>query len=264
MQRRQEAAVVVAHPDDEAMWGVSYPLRQSGFAWSVIVCSTPAHDPQRILSVHRSCEIFGCRLIVLDEQTRGALTFPGLDLAPYSFLVTHNAKGEYGHKQHIQVHEKVKLARKPYICFGYGYGNPHVRIQLTPEETATRIQALPHKDPEVRRALQARRRGKRKAYFRQYDEKRDRAPARMATKRVAARARWRAKYPAPTRPEPTHCELCGTAAKRTLCLDHCHITNTFRGWLCHGCNAGLGLFKDNPVTLRAAAYYVEMLGPWKP
>lgn len=142
VQPRPRAAVVVAHPDDEAMWGVSYPLRQSGFAWTVIICSTPEHDPQRILSARRSCEILKCNLIVLEEQTRGALTFPDLDLTPYTFIVTHNSKGEYGHKQHIQVHERVRRAGKPYVCFGYGYQNPHTRIMLTPEETATRIQAL--------------------------------------------------------------------------------------------------------------------------
>ena len=141
MQHRPRAAVVVAHPDDEALWGVSYPLREP-FDWTVIVCSTPSHDPERILSAHRSCEILKCNLIVLKEETRGALTFPGLDLAPYSFIVTHNARGEYGHKQHIQTHNRVKAAGKPFACFGYGYQNPHQTVLLTAEETATRIQAL--------------------------------------------------------------------------------------------------------------------------
>lgn len=141
MQRKSRAAVVVAHPDDEVMWGISFVLREP-YDWTVIVCSMPSHDKERIVSAHRSCEILKCGLIVLQEETRGALTFPGLNLAPYSFLVTHNVKGEYGHKQHIQVHERVKRAGKPYVCFGYGYPNPHFHAYLTPEETATRIQAL--------------------------------------------------------------------------------------------------------------------------
>ena len=39
--------------------------------------------------------------------------------------------------------------------------------------------------------------------------------------------------------------------------DHCHVEKTPRGILCHYCNAGLGLFKDNPKVLRLAANYLE-------
>ena len=42
-----------------------------------------------------------------------------------------------------------------------------------------------------------------------------------------------------------------------LNLDHDHTTGKPRALLCHNCNRGLGLFQDNPETLRAAANYVE-------
>jgi hypothetical protein len=41
-------------------------------------------------------------------------------------------------------------------------------------------------------------------------------------------------------------------------MDHCHQTGTFRGLLCHLCNKGLGLFKDRPDTLLAAARYLQV------
>lgn len=64
--------------------------------------------------------------------------------------------------------------------------------------------------------------------------------------------------PLPLWPITEHCELCGSVPKRkALCLDHCHETNRFRGWLCDACNTGLGHFKNNPVLLRRAAYYLE-------
>jgi diaminopimelate decarboxylase len=38
--------------------------------------------------------------------------------------------------------------------------------------------------------------------------------------------------------------------------DHCHDTGRVRGILCHGCNAGLGHFKDNKAALARAIDYL--------
>lgn len=40
-------------------------------------------------------------------------------------------------------------------------------------------------------------------------------------------------------------------------LDHCHTTGNFRGFLCHRCNAGLGLFNDNIDSLRKTIEYLS-------
>jgi hypothetical protein len=40
-------------------------------------------------------------------------------------------------------------------------------------------------------------------------------------------------------------------------VDHCHDRDQVRELLCHGCNTGMGAFKDNPELLRAAAAYLE-------
>ena len=39
--------------------------------------------------------------------------------------------------------------------------------------------------------------------------------------------------------------------------DHDHQTDSFRGWLCHTCNLGLGLLKDSENNLRRAIEYLE-------
>jgi len=40
-------------------------------------------------------------------------------------------------------------------------------------------------------------------------------------------------------------------------LDHCHDTNTFRGWLCGNCNTGLGGFKDDKDKVLRAYNYLK-------
>jgi hypothetical protein len=46
-------------------------------------------------------------------------------------------------------------------------------------------------------------------------------------------------------PEPQH-------------LDHDHSTGAIRQLLCQRCNHGLGLFRDDPIVLHAAGYYVSL------
>ena len=49
----------------------------------------------------------------------------------------------------------------------------------------------------------------------------------------------------------------GQARLQNWVLDHCHETETFRGWLCHHCNVGLGAFSDDIKRIRNALVYLE-------
>ena len=58
--------------------------------------------------------------------------------------------------------------------------------------------------------------------------------------------------------------LCGICGDNLLSLDgfhvhadHCHETGAPRGILCGPCNRAIGLLRDDPVRLRAAAAYLE-------
>jgi len=52
------------------------------------------------------------------------------------------------------------------------------------------------------------------------------------------------------------CAICKSAPAAHV--DHDHATGAVRALLCFGCNGGLGQFKDNPMFLHAAAYYVAL------
>ncbi len=53
------------------------------------------------------------------------------------------------------------------------------------------------------------------------------------------------------------CKICRHELTKRPQTDHCHKTGPVRGILCLGCNTGLGLFKEDPALLRAAATYLE-------
>lgn len=59
------------------------------------------------------------------------------------------------------------------------------------------------------------------------------------------------------------CAICGIsesiAPRKTLFVDHCHISGRVRGLLCHHCNTGLGYFMDDTQKLKKAQWYLERL-----
>lgn len=75
---------------------------------------------------------------------------------------------------------------------------------------------------------------------------------------VVAYEHRRSGMPTPTRARPLGCEICGRSnGRKLLALDHNHSTNQFRGWLCSGCNQGLGMFKDDKILLAKAIAYLS-------
>lgn len=54
------------------------------------------------------------------------------------------------------------------------------------------------------------------------------------------------------------CESGGNVRGDKLAVDHCHTSGNIRGLLCHRCNTGIGLFKDNKESLLAAIEYLKV------
>jgi hypothetical protein len=84
----------------------------------------------------------------------------------------------------------------------------------------------------------------------------------LAANKVKTIAYYRRRngLPEPLYSDPGLCEICGRKPNvrcKNLCLDHCHTTGKFRGWLCSRCNLVLGNLQDSPEILRKAADYIE-------
>lgn len=52
------------------------------------------------------------------------------------------------------------------------------------------------------------------------------------------------------------CAICGGTPPK-LFVDHCHSTGKVRALLCHGCNSGIGHFRENTDALLAAVRYLH-------
>lgn len=112
--------ILVAHPDDETLFGSA--LAES---CDIICCSIPKRNPIRALKFYDACKVLGCRGIILPVQENPPypLDLSMLDLSPYDHVITHNHDGEYGHAHHKQLHQYVLSnfqGKKGFFAFNGG------------------------------------------------------------------------------------------------------------------------------------------------
>ncbi|GGD75564.1 PIG-L family deacetylase [Paenibacillus nasutitermitis] len=99
--------MVVAHPDDESIFGGAALIREKG--WKVI-CLTNGDDQTRSYEFHRAMRRVGasCEIWNYPDKYEGSFNAEvvGRDLEKvinkhrFHRIVTHNLQGEYGHSQH--------------------------------------------------------------------------------------------------------------------------------------------------------------------
>lgn len=114
--------LVVAHPDDEVLWGGLNLISQPGW---FVVCSTHLNDPVRSAEFFKTMSYCNVNRYVMfdvkDEYTESDETADGLydgtlfdgalkklSKHPWKLVLTHNDVGEYGHAHHRKVHRMVK------------------------------------------------------------------------------------------------------------------------------------------------------------
>jgi hypothetical protein len=103
-------------------------------------------------------------------------------------------------------------------------------------------------------------------YVRQYTQRYDQSEHGRRVIRARGLRRRKlstAEYNARLEQQGGVCAICRSPERSThrgrtrfLAVDHCHNRGRIRGLLCTRCNAGLGLFSDNPAVLRAAIDYL--------
>ena len=142
LARRRRACLdnrlmVVAHPDDEVIFGAEALLSTQhegqGVCWTVVCVTRPRKDPARVVdfqNVMDRVHAHGIMLDFLDDflgvPLREDTTFVGtestvtvhewlrfiLSMMNWTKVVTHGPMGEYGHPQHVAVHTAVREAMR--------------------------------------------------------------------------------------------------------------------------------------------------------
>jgi hypothetical protein len=119
--------LIVAHPDDETLWGY-HQLKDSKF-WKIL-CVTNATNNTRVNELKNIAIYFDTALEIWNYQD-SAFHYnmhPQLykDIAyeinkpNVKMVLTHNPLGEYGHIQHIKVSNVVlTVSKKPTYVFSY-------------------------------------------------------------------------------------------------------------------------------------------------
>ena len=139
--------MVVAHPDDELLWGGKH-LLEGGY---LVVCLTRGDDAVRRAEFENVVSAAGGKSLILSYpdkiwKWRADLRFwqdkieadiaAILQYKDWDIVASHNAAGEYGHQHHKLAHEAVAKEYQASGCkarlywFGKYYTNDRIPYQL--------------------------------------------------------------------------------------------------------------------------------------
>ncbi|HOO61542.1 MAG TPA: PIG-L family deacetylase [Bacillota bacterium] len=110
--------MIVAHPDDETLWGGAHLYSHD----YLVVCLTGGRNSERAKEFASVMEAADCQFLQLSypdkvcglrsnwkavrEQMEADIQ-KIVEANDWALIVTHNAKGEYGHQHHIMTHDSV-------------------------------------------------------------------------------------------------------------------------------------------------------------
>lgn len=125
--------MIVAHPDDESLWG--YYQLNSEKGWKII-CITNSENNVRVNEIKNIANHFDAALEMWNFQDSPIRynfspiiykkIFNEINKQNVKMVVTHNPLGEYGHIQHKKVSQIVlTVSNKPTYVFSYSSDNIH-------------------------------------------------------------------------------------------------------------------------------------------
>jgi LmbE family N-acetylglucosaminyl deacetylase len=136
--------LIVAHPDDEVLWGGLNLLLHPGW---FVVCASHVSDPVRSREFYKTMSFCNVTKYVMydvkeeytDDETESDRMFHKtpfedglreLSRHPWKLVLTHNDKGEYGHEHHRTVHRLVMKYFPTAKTFGIGPRLSESHIEL--------------------------------------------------------------------------------------------------------------------------------------
>jgi hypothetical protein len=120
--------IIVAHPDDETLWGYNQLNKKNG--WKIL-CITNANNNIRVKELTHIANYFNAALEIWN-YTDNPVKYnmhpqlyidikKEIDKPNVKMVLTHNPLGEYGHIQHKKVSQVVlTVSKKPTYVFSYG------------------------------------------------------------------------------------------------------------------------------------------------
>lgn len=126
--------MIVAHPDDESLFGGAQLILESN--WKV-VCVTNGNNPVRRAEFISVMSATNCDYEIwnypdiyrnpFDEDLLAKDFSRLIQENDWSKIVTHNSAGEYGHPHHIQIHHLLKHIES--VCV-FGFGGPPLSDEI--------------------------------------------------------------------------------------------------------------------------------------
>lgn len=169
--------------------------------------------------------------------------------------MTTEARREYLRKYRQQNRETL-LAKQRERSKAKYRANPEASIARTREWARKN----PERAAELQREYRARNRETLRVRNREHYRNSPRSQAKNRAMKLKTFGLTPEQYAAMLADQGGVCAICQrpcTSKKSgTLHVDHCHATGLVRGLLCHRCNAGLGMFQDDPQRLQDAVAYL--------